>query len=199
MHLPSLEKLVVKMILVRQMYSCIPYPIDFYDDFSDSNFVRDFEASGIRNLDSSSRFVSRLNLRERVCIRLRCIVWDDLIGLQVLWRRVSYQLAPNIAFRPIGCFSGHLPGKIYSSRLGMWSNLLAGTWKFFAITLFGVCASQSVSRRVSFSSNAPSSKMRRNSAPSLYSQFSVSSQSLGPNAWMECGIPAGKYHRSPAF
>ena len=43
-------------------------------------------------------------------------------------------------------------------------------------------------RKVSSSENEPLSKMRRNSAPSGDVSF----------AWMECGLPAGKYHRSPS-
>jgi hypothetical protein len=45
---------------------------------------------------------------------------------------------------------------------------------------------QSVSRNVSFSENEPSSKTIRNSQPSA-------------SAWIECGRPARKFHRSPTF
>src|ERR1700730_7392151 len=60
-----------------------------------------------------------------------------------------------------------------------------GTPKFLASTSGGVCLIQSLSRKVLSSSKSPSSNTRRNSAPS------------GPRPWIECGIPGGKYHRSP--
>ena len=50
----------------------------------------------------------------------------------------------------------------------------------------GVCASQSVSRKVEFSLKLPSSKTSRNSQPS------------SPIPWIECGTPVGKNQRSPS-
>lgn len=47
-----------------------------------------------------------------------------------------------------------------------------------------MCANQSVIRKVESSEELPSSKTRRNSQPSS-------------NTWIECGMPAGKFHRSP--
>lgn len=85
----------------------------------------------------------------------------------------------------------HSQGKIYNSCFGIWSNSVVSGYvlKFFASTSFGTCTSQSVKRNVSFSSNVPESKISRNSAPSGFV----------PLAWMECGFPAGKYHKSPSF
>jgi acyl-CoA reductase-like NAD-dependent aldehyde dehydrogenase len=60
-----------------------------------------------------------------------------------------------------------------------------GTPKFFARTSGGTCLIQSLSRNVLSSSKSPSSNTKRNSAPS------------GPSPWIECGMPGGKYHRSP--
>ena len=57
--------------------------------------------------------------------------------------------------------------------------------KFFASTSGGTCLIQSLSRKVLSSSKSPSSNTNRNSAPS------------GPRPWIECGMPGGKYHRSP--
>ena len=50
----------------------------------------------------------------------------------------------------------------------MWLNFSKsfGRPKFFAITDFGTCASQSVREKVESSENNPLSKIRRNSAPS---------------------------------
>ena len=68
-----------------------------------------------------------------------------------------------------------------SSFFGTFSNVSAGTSKFFASTSFGVCVIQSVSRNVSNSLKFPSSNTSRNVAPS------------GPSPWIECGIPPGKH------
>lgn len=85
----------------------------------------------------------------------------------------------------------YLQGKIYNCSSGIWSNGVVSGYvpKFFASTSFGIWANQSVSKSVSFSSKVPASKTSKNSAPS-------GSVSL---AWMECGSPAGKYHKSPSF
>src|ERR1700739_34585 len=49
----------------------------------------------------------------------------------------------------------------------------------------GVCAAISDRRTVAYSEKLPSSNTSRNSPPS------------GPSPWMECGMPGGKYQRSP--
>ena len=67
----------------------------------------------------------------------------------------------------------------------MSAKAASGTPKFLASTSRGVCANQSVSRKVSFSEKSPSSKTSRNSQPSS-------------SPWIECGIPAGKFQRSPS-
>ena len=66
----------------------------------------------------------------------------------------------------------------------MSANAVSGTPKFLASTSRGVRRNQSVSRNVSFSENSPSSNTSRNSQPSS-------------SPWIEWGMPAGKYHRSP--
>ena len=65
-------------------------------------------------------------------------------------------------------FNLDIPGKIYSSEAGMWSKAFKSPSipKFLARTDFGTWANQSVRRNVPSSENVPSSKMRRNSAPS---------------------------------
>jgi hypothetical protein len=84
----------------------------------------------------------------------------------------------------------NLQGNIYSSFSGICSKILKSwTPKFFAKTSLGMCESQSVRRNVASSEKAPESKTRMNSAPSFVVFF----------AWMECGLPAGKYHRSPSL
>jgi hypothetical protein len=75
---------------------------------------------------------------------------------------------------------------MYFSRSGRFSICSSVQPKFLASTCRGVCAKKSLSRKVLFSENAPSSKTSRNCAPSS-------------NAWMLCGTPCGKNHRSPAF
>ena len=60
-----------------------------------------------------------------------------------------------------------------------------GTPKFLDNTSFGVCLNQSLSRKVLSSSKSPSSNTSRNSQPS------------GLRPWIECGMPHGKYQRSP--
>ena len=66
--------------------------------------------------------------------------------------------------------------------------MLSGTPKFFASTSLGVCANQSVIRKVESSEKFPSSNTSRNSQPSS-----------GPSSpWIEWGIPPGKYQRSPS-
>jgi len=50
----------------------------------------------------------------------------------------------------------------------------------------GTCLNQSLNKKVLSSSKSPSSKTRRNSHPSEASP------------WIECGMPPGKYQRSPA-
>lgn len=76
-----IERLVSNLILVRGLCSYIPHTINFYDDFSNSELVGDCEGLRIRYLDSSTRFLNWLNLRESECIRVRCIIRDDHIGL----------------------------------------------------------------------------------------------------------------------
>jgi hypothetical protein len=69
--------------------------------------------------------------------------------------------------------------------VGMLAKALSGTPKFAASTSFGVCANQSVIVKVSNSEKLPSSKTSKNSQPSS-------------SPYIECGIPAGKNHKSPA-
>ena len=71
------------------------------------------------------------------------------------------------------------------ARVGRCPNSFAGTPKFLPSTSVGMCLNQSLSRNVPSSSKSPSSNTRRNSHPS------------GPRPWIECGIPPGKYQRSP--
>ena len=73
---------------------------------------------------------------------------------------------------------------MYRSLRGRLSKSLSCTPKFLASTSLGVCANHSEIRKVLFSENAPSSNTSRNSHPSS-------------SPWIECGIPAGKYQRSP--
>jgi hypothetical protein len=54
---------------------------------------------------------------------------------------------------------------MYSSLDGILSKAETSVPKFFAMTSFGTCASQSVSRNVLSSENVPLGKTRRNSAP----------------------------------
>lgn len=111
---------------------------------------------------------------------------------------------------------------MYNSFPGIRSQAERLVWKFFAMTSFGVWASQSVSWMkckwyiiteitssyqkcrvfaectiveylhilvsVDFQGNGKWSFTRRNSAP----------LGLSAVAWRECGIPGGKYHKSPA-
>src|SRR5579864_772971 len=74
-----------------------------------------------------------------------------------------------------------------NSRAGSSFNACGDTAKFFANTSRGVCAIQSDSDTVVYSEKLPSSKTNRNSAPS------------GASPWIECGIPVGKYQRSPSL
>jgi hypothetical protein len=69
--------------------------------------------------------------------------------------------------------------------LGRRANAVRATPKFLASTSGGVCASQSEIMNVSNSEKSPASNTSRNSQPSR-------------SPWIECGIPAGKNHRSPA-
>ena len=62
----------------------------------------------------------------------------------------------------------------------------SGTPKFLARTSRGVWASQSVTENVLSSLKFPSSKTSTNSQPSPSSP------------WIECGMPDGKFHRSPS-
>src|SRR5207237_6589200 len=70
---------------------------------------------------------------------------------------------------------------------GIFSTAACGTTKFFDTTSRGVCAIQSESSTVSYSEKLPSSNTSRNSPPS------------GASPWIECGIPGGKYHKSPSL
>src|SRR5580658_6306232 len=79
---------------------------------------------------------------------------------------------------------GTADSNMYSSWVGTQATSLGGTPKFFAITSLGVRESQSVRRKVEFSEKVPSAKTSRNSHPSC-------------RAWIECGQPPGKNHRSP--
>ena len=98
-----------------------------------------------------------------------------------------------------GCGTGPLPakrsaasgpgtgaGKMYRSFFGRSRKAASGRPKFLASTGRGVRANQSVMRNVESSEKPPSSNTRRNSHPS------------SPTPWIECGMPPGKYHRSPA-
>ncbi len=75
---------------------------------------------------------------------------------------------------------------MYSSCSGIGLKAATGTPKFFAKTSGGVCAIHVVGRKVLYSEKLPSSKTSRNSVPS------------GSRPWIECGMPEGKFHRSPA-
>ena len=75
---------------------------------------------------------------------------------------------------------------MYFSFLG--KELISATdfLRFAATTSCGVWANQSDSRNVKFSEKSGSLNTRRNSTPSS-------------RAWIECGRPASKFHRSPAL
>ena len=106
--------------------------------------------------------------------------WASIRWLKVLGT------GPAPATRSAASGPGTGAWKIQRSFCGMRSKALSGTPKFLARTSFGVWASQSLSRKVSSSEKLPSSKTSRNSQPSPSSP------------WIECGMPAGKYHRSPS-
>ncbi len=73
-----------------------------------------------------------------------------------------------------------------NSFFGILLKVDSDTLKFLANTSLGVCASQSVIKKVWNSSKLPSSNTSRNLHPS------------GPKPWMECGTPGGKSQRSPS-
>src|SRR6516225_5285737 len=81
---------------------------------------------------------------------------------------------------------GAFAWKMNSSFSGMPAKARSGTPKFLARTSRGVWASQSVSEKVSSSLKSPSSKTSRNSQPSP------------SRPWIECGMPEGKFQRSPS-
>ena len=98
-------------------------------------------------------------------------------------------------------------GNIYNSFSGMWSNAEMFNWKLFARTSFGICAVQSVSRKVLSSLKLPSSKTCKIQFSLkiglLYRILRTSMNSVPSGssfvACKECGIPGGKYQRSPVF
>jgi hypothetical protein len=75
---------------------------------------------------------------------------------------------------------------MYNSCSGIGSNAEPETPKFFAKTSTGVCTIHTDGKKVMNSEKLPSSKTSRNSVPS------------GSKPWIECGMPEGKFHKSPA-
>ena len=189
MHFSSITRRTISRYSRRRDFeNNLPHSSHFNFDLSSRDLLGNGESSRVYNFDGTSYLLHRGDLRKFESKRMWCIIGDDHVLVYVFWGRLCCWAKVSLS-KWNSIWSLCVQGNIYSSLAGMWSKAskLPGIPKFLAMTDFGVWASQSISMNVESSENVPLSKMRRNSAPSGVVSF----------AWTECGLPAGKYHRSP--